>query len=159
MKCHPRKIKLIIIIIIVMHTQCSGISYDCQSTLWYLLMVVFFCCISTVRWGFPRILSFSTNTYLPLACKSIRFSTLFATRDVLRGWTSATQLQKLYTDDPIQCLHNKSSSHGVLNTNSSSFTYPLVDFGKVLCSSANELQQNSNAFLEKTIFHKYWLFC
>ena len=129
-----------------MHTQRSDISNDCQSTLWYLLMVVFFCCISTVRWGFPRILSFSTKTYLPLACENIRFSLLFTTRDVLRGWTSATQQQKLHTDDPIQCLHNKSRSHGVLNTNLSSFTCPLVDFGKALCSSANELQQNSNAF-------------
>ena len=27
----------------------------------------------------------------------------------------------------------------------SNFTCLLVDFGKVLCSSANELQQNSNA--------------
>ena len=25
------------------------------------------------------------------------------------------------------------------------FTFPLVDFGKVLCSSGNKLQQNSNA--------------
>ena len=105
-----------------------------------------FCCISTGRWGFPRILSFSTKTYLPLACENIRFSSFFTTRDVLRGWTSATQQQKLHTDDPIQCLHNKSRSHGVLNTNLSSFRCPLVDFGEVLCSSANELQQNSNAF-------------
>ena len=29
--------------------------------------------------------------------------------------------------------------------NLSNFTCLLVDFGKVLCSSANELQQNSNA--------------
>ena len=109
-------------------------------------MVVFFCCISMVRWGFPRILSFSTKTYLTLVCENIRFSSLFATRDVLLGRTSATQQQKLHTDDPIQCLHNKSSSHGVLNTNLSSFTCLLVDFGKVLCLSANELQQNANAF-------------
>ena len=27
----------------------------------------------------------------------------------------------------------------------SMFTFLLVDFGKVLCSSANELQKNSNA--------------
>ena len=27
----------------------------------------------------------------------------------------------------------------------SNVTYLLIDFGKVLCSSANELQQNSNA--------------
>ena len=59
---------------------------------------------------------------------SPRSSTL---RDVLRGGN--------------QCLHNKSGSHGVLNANLFNFTFLLVDFGKVLCSSANELQQNSNA--------------
>ena len=31
------------------------------------------------------------------------------------------------------------------NANLLNFTFLLVDFGKVLCSSANELQQNSNA--------------
>ena len=39
----------------------------------------------------------------------------------------------------------KSSSHGVPNTNSFIFRFLLVNFGKVLCSSANKLQQNSNA--------------
>ena len=53
--------------------------------------------------------------------------------------------QKFHTDDANQCLHNKSGSHGVPNINLSNFTCLLVDFGKVLCSSANELQQNSNA--------------
>ena len=66
-------------------------------------------------------------------------------RDVSRGGTSATQRQKFHTDDANQCLHNKSGSHGVPNINLSNFTCLLVDFGKVLCSSANELQQNSNA--------------
>ena len=41
--------------------------------------------------------------------------------------------------------NEKSGSHGVPNTNLSNFTCLLVDFGKVLCSFANELQQNSNA--------------
>ena len=80
-----------------------------------------------------------------IACENIRFSSLFATGDVSRGGTSATQRQKFHTDDAIQCLHNKSSSHGVPNTNLFNFTCLLVDFGEVLCSSANELQQNSNA--------------
>ena len=80
-----------------------------------------------------------------LACENIRFSSLFAAGDFSRGGTSATWLQKFHTDDANQCLHNKSSSHGVLNINLSNFTCLLVDFGKVLCSSANELQQNSNA--------------
>ena len=37
------------------------------------------------------------------------------------------------------------------------FTCFLVDFGEVLCSSANELLQNSNASLlpEKAIFYKH----
>ena len=80
-----------------------------------------------------------------LACENIRFSSLFAAGDFSRGGTSATQRQKFHTDDPNQCLHNKSGSHGVPNINLSNFTCLLVDFGKVLCSSANELQQNSNA--------------
>ena len=58
---------------------------------------------------------------------------------------SATQRQKFYTDDVNQCLHNKSGSHGVPNANLFNFTFLLVDFGKVLCASANELQQNSIA--------------
>ena len=50
-----------------------------------------------------------------------------------------------YTDDANQCLHNKFGSQGVPNIKLSNFTCLLVDFGKFLCSSANELQQNSNA--------------
>ena len=34
-----------------------------------------------------------------LACENIRFSSLFAAGDVLRGGTSATQRQKFHTDD------------------------------------------------------------
>ena len=60
-----------------------------------------------------------------VACENIRFSSLFAAGDVSRGGTSAT--------------NNKSGSHGVPNTNLSNFTSLLVDFGKVLCSSTNEL--------------------
>ena len=66
-------------------------------------------------------------------------------RDVSRGGTSATQRQKFNSDDVNQCLHNKSSSHGIPNANLFNFTFLLVNFGKVLCSSANELLQNSNA--------------
>ena len=82
---------------------------------------------------------------LHASLRKIRFSSLFAAGDVSCGGTSATQRQKFHTDDAHQCLHNKSGSHGVPNTNLSNFTCLLVDFGKVLCSSANELQQNSNA--------------
>ena len=65
-------------------------------------------------------------------------------RDVSWGGTSVTQGQKFHTDDVNQCLHNKWGSHGVSNANLFNFTFLLVDFGKVLCSSVNELQLNSN---------------
>ena len=66
-------------------------------------------------------------------------------RDVSRQGMSATQRQKFHTDDVNLCLHKKSCSHGVPDANLFNFTFLLVDFGKVLCSSVNELQQNSNA--------------
>jgi len=72
-------------------------------------------------------------------------STLLDAGDVSPGGTSATQREKFHTDDVNQCLHNKSSSRGVPNANLFNFTFLLVDFGKMLSSSANELQQNSNA--------------
>ena len=70
--------------------------------------------------------------YWKLACENSRFSSLFAAGDVSRGGTSATQRQKFHTDDANQCLHNKSGSHGVPNTNLSNFTCLLVDFGSVV---------------------------
>ena len=80
-----------------------------------------------------------------LACENIRFSSLFAAGYVSRGGTSATQRRKFHTDDANQFLQNNSGSHGFPNINLSNFTCLLIDFGKVLCPSANKLQQNSNA--------------
>ena len=74
-----------------------------------------------------------------------RFSSLFAAGDVSRGGTSATQRQKFHTDDVNQCLLNKSGSHGFPNANLFNFTFLL------LCSSANELQQNSSFPTEDNI--------
>ena len=72
---------------------------------------------------------FDSNFSKPLACENIRFPSLFAGGEVSRRGTSATQRQKFHTDDANQCLHNKSGSHGVSNTNLSNFTCLLVDFG------------------------------
>ena len=74
-----------------------------------------------------------------------RFSSLLAAWDVSRGGMSATQRQKFHTDEANQCLHNKFGRHWVPNANMFNFTFLLVDFGKVLSSFANKLQQNSNA--------------
>ena len=86
---------------------------------------------------FSRTLPFS-EVDLTLACENSRFSSLIAAGDLSRGGTSATQRQKFHTDDVNQCLHNKSGSHGVPKANMFNFTFPLVDFGKVLCSSGNQ---------------------
>ena len=56
-----------------------------------------------------------------------------------------TQRPKFHTDDVNQCLNNESGSYGVPNTNLFNFTFLLVDFAKLLCSYADEPQQNSNA--------------
>ena len=82
---------------------------------------------------------------MALACENSHFSSLLAAWNVSGGETSATQRQKFHTVDVNQCLHNKSGSHGVPNADLFNFTFLLVDFGKVFCSSANELQKNLNA--------------
>ena len=54
----------------------------------------------------------------PIAWEKSHFSMLLTAGDISQGKTSATQQQKFHTDDINQCLL-------------------LVDFGQVLCSSAN----------------------
>ena len=86
-------------------------------------------CIKTT--GFPIGNSLQMADVFP--CSSLL-------RDVSRGGTSATQRQEFHTDDENQCLHNESGSHGVPKyVKLFNFTFLLVDFGKVLSSSANEL--------------------
>jgi len=94
-----------------------------------------------------------------LACDNSRFSSRLAAWDVSPGETSAPLRQKFRIDDHEvnQCSHNESDSHGVANANLFDFVLLLVDFGKVLCSSANELQQLTQMLLlEKNIFHVYY---
>ena len=62
-----------------------------------------------------------------------------------RSRTSGNQREKFHIDDVYQRLHNKSGSYEVPKANLSNLTFLLVDFGKDLCSFANEIQQNSNA--------------
>ena len=59
--------------------------------------------------------------------------------------------QKFHTDDKNQCLHNKSGSHGVLNANLFNFTFLLVNFGKVLCSSAKS-SSKTQCFFQRRIY-------
>ena len=59
----------------------------------------------------------------PIAWENSSFSMLLTAGDLSQGRTSATQWQKFHTDDINQCLHNKSSSHGVLTVNLFNFTF------------------------------------
>ena len=86
---------------------------------------------------------------MSLACKNSRPSSLLFARDVSPEGKSTHYRQKYHTDDVNQCLHNKSGSQRAPNVNLFNFMSLLVDYGKVLFSSANELQQNSNASATK----------
>ena len=66
--------------------------------------------------------------------------TRFARRNVCNSG------QKFHIDDINQCLHNKSGSQGIPNVNLFDFMFLVVDYGKVLWSFANELQETSDAF-------------
>ena len=82
--------------------------------------------------------------YWKLACENSRFSSLFAAEDVSRGGTSATRRKKFHNDDVI----NVYIIYLVVMGSTSKFVQfhvLLVDFTKVLFSSAKELQQTSNA--------------
>ena len=91
--------------------------------------------VRSVQWDFQKGKKKESN----LACENIRFSSLFTAGDVSHRGTCATQRQKFHTDDTNQCLLNKSGSRGVPNVNLFNFRFLLIDFGKVLRSSANEL--------------------
>ena len=67
----------------------------------------------------------------------------FARRNVC---TSA-ETEIPYSNDVNQYLYHKSGSHGVPNINLFNFMLLLVDYGKVFCSTVNEHQQNSDAFV------------
>ena len=61
--------------------------------------------------------------------------------------------KQLFLLDPR--LHSKFGSHGVPNANLLNFAFLLVDFGKVLCLSTKELQQNSNAASREEFHNQY----
>ena len=75
--------------------------------------------------------------------------------DVSRGGTSATRRQKFHTDDVNQCLRNICGSHGVSHPNLFKFMFFLVDFTKVLFSSAKSSSKTQMLLLEKNIFHQF----
>ena len=80
-----------------------------------------------------------------LACKNSCLSSLFATFiGHFTGREICTLATEFHTGDIDQCLH-KSGSNGVPNVNLFDFKFLLGDYGKVLCSAGNELEQNSNA--------------
>ena len=64
------------------------------------------------------------------------------------------QRQKFHTDDVNQCLHNKSSIHGVPNVNLFDFMFLLVDYGKALCSIATSSSKTKMLFLKKNMFQE-----
>lgn len=84
----------------------------------------------------------SSTTLFRVACKSSRLSLLLVARGSLPGGMFVPQQQKLHTDDINQflqlCIRN------VVAMGFQMFLFLLIDYGKILCSSVNKLQLNSN---------------
>lgn len=84
----------------------------------------------------------SGTTLLRVACESSRLSLLLVAQGILPGGMFAPQQQKLHTDDINQCL--QLYIRNLVAMGFQMFMFILIDYGKVLCSSANKLQLNSN---------------
>ena len=75
-------------------------------------------------------------------CNSCRLSLLLVAQGILPGATFAPQRQKLHSDDINQCL--QLWIRNLVAMGFQMFMFLLINCGKVLCSSANKLQLNSN---------------
>ena len=95
---------------------------------------------------------------LPLACENIRFSSLFATGDVSRGETSATQRQKFHTDD-VKSVRNpvRSADWPTEQLHCFSYCLRMTDIiqkaTKVKCKREESLTKQS-IFVEYSVLQK-----
>ena len=64
-----------------------------------------------------------------------------------------------YSNEVNQCLYYKSGLHGFPNINLFDFMLLLVDYGKVLCSTVNELQQNSDVVVVVVVVVVFFFCC
>ena len=84
----------------------------------------------------------SSTTLLRVACKSSCLSSLLVAQGILPGGMFVPQRQKLHTDDINQCL--QLCIRNLVAMGFQMFMFLLIDYGKVLCSSANKFQLNSS---------------
>ena len=119
--------------------------------------------------NFLHVKSLDINSSKQNFCQStltemVNHDGIWPTEWIILLFTTGLILTKIFRHVNVnQCksmlTYCKSGSHGVPDANLFNLTFLLVDFGKVLCSFANELQQISNAPSRRNIFPKYWLFC
>ena len=67
-----------------------------------------------------------TGTLQQVACGNIRFSSLFAAGDVLRGGTSASQRQKFHTDDVNHTIESSKNMENTMGQNNLPFFFILI---------------------------------
>ena len=84
----------------------------------------------------------SSTTLFRVTCNSRRLSLLLVAQGILPGAMFAPLRQKLHSDDINQCL--QLCIRNLVAMGFQMFMFLLIDCGKVLCSSANKLQLNSN---------------
>ena len=79
-------------------------------------------------------------------------------RDVSQGGSSATQRAKFHTDDVNQCLINPVVK-GFQMQICSILRFSWSNLEKCCVHLRMSSSKTQMLLLEKTIFHKYWLFC
>ena len=80
------------------------------------------------------------ETWTDVACEHSCFSLLLAAREFRQEERLCLSDRNSILMTWIDVYTSKSGSHGVSNANLFDYMYLLVDYGKVLCSTANELQ-------------------
>ena len=101
---------------------------------------------------------------MSLACENIHFSSLFATGDVLRGGTSATQWQKFHTDD-VKSVQNpvRSADWSTEQLHCFSYCLQMTDkrqkATKVKCKREESLTKQSIFVEYSHLYKKRLSFC
>ena len=80
------------------------------------------------------------ETWTDVACEHSCFSLLLAAREFRQEERLCLSDRNSIPMTWIDVYTSKSGSHGVSNANLFDYMYLVVDYGKVLCSTANELQ-------------------
>ena len=116
-------------------------------------------CRNLVSFSLRKEPTFYDTTTGFTAGENSRFSSLFATGDISHQGTSVTQQQKFHTDDVINVNIINLVVMGFQMQICSILRFSWLILVKCCVYLLTSSSKTQRLLLEKTIFHKYWLFC